>query len=96
MFYYQPGLGGTDAACAFLGFRIINVPIAVSAAYFPIFFIASFLLISSVPLGVFSVFFDSGMHKPTLPVFFDAEMHKPTFPGVFFVFVILQGSWDPP
>ena len=43
-----PGYGGSDCACAFLGLRIINVPIAVSAAYFPIFFMASFLLISLV------------------------------------------------
>ena len=52
--YQPPGLGGVDCACAFFGLSIIKVPTAVSAAYFPIFFIASFLVI---PEGVFSIEF---------------------------------------
>jgi len=53
-YYHPPGLGGVDCACAFFGLSIINVPTAVSAAYFPIFLIASFLVI---PKGVVSVEF---------------------------------------
>ena len=39
------GSGGVDWACACFGFNIRKVPAAVNAAYFPIFLMASFLVI---------------------------------------------------
>ena len=52
-----PASGGpaADCACDFSGFRIKNVPAAVIAAYFPIFFIASLRVIVWLSVSFFII-----------------------------------------